>query len=164
MAAVSRHDRGHDGETQPEAVGAGQPLASLPPERLEQERQHGRIEHLAAVDDADGRPLIIGRGFHSDPSTRGEVVANSVLDQVADEALDQGGIADDGRRAELGTDLDAGGYRLGPGVVDHLLGHAGQIDGYPAFDAALGAGQDQQGVDEILALLAVDTQLLKSEA
>jgi hypothetical protein len=63
--------------------------------------------------------------------------------EIRDEAFCQGRVAGGRRRGQVGVDVDVAALGVGLPVEDSLGGDVGEVEGLPALDFALAAGQGQ---------------------
>jgi len=142
---VGGRDGGDQGEAESGAVVPG--AVVQPGEGLEQVGDLLRRDHRPAVDHAQhGLGLAGGRRDRDGPPVG--VVALGVVEQVDDEPLEQHGVAGHRRFPERGGNGDAGRGA----AVQGVLGDGGQVEGLGAGGLVVGAGQDEQRVDEPLAV------------
>ena len=80
------------------------------------------------------------------------VVADRVVEQVCDHALDKARVADGLSLIEARIDLDAAALCVRPAAVDDVLGELSEVEWRPGLDAAFAGGERQQRVDQPLLL------------
>ncbi len=72
------------------------------------------------------------------------VVADSVVHEVGDEALDKYPIAERGSSRQVGFDDDVGGSGRGAGLIDRVLRCRFEVHKFSGGQAAVGPGKGQQ--------------------
>jgi hypothetical protein len=87
-------------------------------------------------------------------------LCRSVVDQVGHHPFSQEGVAFDERRPCVGLDVHAQAVELEAPGVKHPFGERRKIDPLPMVEAALAAGQGEQGFEEPCLFLAGGEHLL----
>ena len=91
---VGVDDRGDDGQSEPDASAVAD--SSLQAREGFEQGRHCRLRHeRPAVGDGDVRRVVVGARYDSYRAS-GEVVADGVVEQVGDEALEQDPVAEGG--------------------------------------------------------------------
>ena len=154
------HDGAHDGQPQTCPAARADPVPD-PAERLEQPRQRRGGHDRPGVDDLQHRASGVLRQRRPDPTVR-NVVGDSVLQQVVDQAFQQPGVTLEADRVdgELGGDLSGVGGRLDP--ADALPEQGIELDGPRVGQPGVGPGQREQRVHDPL-LAGVDLQQRSTE-
>ena len=105
-------------------------------------------------------PVLILPRCHPHEAT-GKVVADGIFDQVAGQPFEQTRIPAHHHRFEIGDEGDTGRRRLDIRMIDHPGHRLGQLYLGPVFDVPLGAGQEEEGLDEMLGFLVVRPELFQ---
>ena len=109
VAVVSGHDRGDDGQPEPDALTVGDSLVEAG-EGFEQ-RRHLRLgDQRPGIGDREVGLAMVGAGLDL-YRAGGHVVADGVVHEVGDEALDKDAVAEGRGRRQVGFDDDVGGSR-----------------------------------------------------
>ncbi len=127
--------------------------------RLEQRLPLRRQDWRAGVGHGQDRPLPRAAGDEFDPAARA-VVADRVVKQVHDQALEQRGIAGGRGRLEHGLNLDLVTQSLARDRIRDPACELGEIDRLAVLEPALAAGEHQQRLEQPLLVAAGREQLL----
>jgi hypothetical protein len=84
-----------------------------------------------------------------------DVVMNRVLEQVRDQPDEQPAITADHRGCECDVELEPGRGGLRPMRSQRVLRDCGQVDRLSRAEPALSLSEHEQGVDQVLLLLAL---------
>jgi hypothetical protein len=153
VGAVGGGDRGDDRQAKAVAVVVAGAVGAAALEGPQQPAQLGGGTAGPLLATASSAPHPGGAGLDPDPAC-GLVVADGVVHQVGDQPLGQARVAQDPAGVQGGVDAELAAARLGVAGQQHLVGDRGQVNPLPAVQAGLAAGQDQQGVQQPLLLLA----------
>lgn len=85
----------------------------------------------------------------------GPVVADRVLEQVRHQTADQPTITGDGRGLECHVELQVTLVGLRGDALDRVIGDRCQLGGFAIVESALALGEGEQGIDQLLLLLAL---------
>jgi hypothetical protein len=96
---------------------------------------------------------LVVADLHVDRASR-LVVVDGVLNQVGQEYSDQLFVAGDGRRVQGDVGMEVPRANGRAPDVEFLLGNLRQIDRLALVNAALAAGQGEEGLDEPLLVFA----------
>jgi len=149
---VGRGDRPYD--RQAEAVVAVSSCGAVGAESLEgfeQSPDLGRRNDRSSVADREARMPVPNAGADPNAAAR-EVVADRVVDQVADETFGQRRVAR--RRGGFDLGVDPRVTELRVGFEQDRVGDLGKVEGLATVEAALARGERQQRLQEALLILA----------
>lgn len=145
-AVVSRYDRGDDGQSEPDAVAVGDSFIEAG-ERFEQGCHLRPGDEWPGICDREVGLALVGACFDLHRAG-GHVVANGVVHEVCDDALDEDAVAEGGGRRQVGFDDDIGGSSASAGFVDSVLRRCFEVHKFSGGQAPVGPGQGQEAVDD----------------
>lgn len=145
------HNR--EAEAEAEAVMLACPVIGEALEWREETARLCRGYDRSGVRDLKHGVIPSGTDGNEDDAPR-VVVVQGVVEEVRHQPLGKGGVPGEGGRVErhVKAYLTARGGRLAG--ADDLARDGGQVDGLPMLEALLASGQREEGLDELLLLLA----------
>ena len=127
-------------------------------DRLEHALELVSLHDRPGVGDRQNRDPTVGSSLYVDPPA-GDVVADRVVDEVADQPLDQGRIAHRRRRYEVGDELDRAAVK--PRAVRHDAdARDGEVQRFAPIEPALAPREREQRLEQRLLLATRREQLL----
>ena len=146
-------DRGDDGEAKAEAIAIVVALVLEALERLKKAVDFVVRYGWPGVGYPEQRVTRASGSQDLDPPA-GPVVAHGVVNQVGNEGAGQASVAYDWGRIQGWLQGELPGGRRCAGAVEGVTADGCQVEGFSVVEAALTAGQGEEGIDELRLFLA----------
>ena len=143
-----------DRQAEAEPLAMAEAIGRQALERLEQPLDRVGRHVRPGVGDRERGPAVERADVNVNVSA-GDVVVDRVLKQVRYQAGDQPAITEDGRRLDGHVDVEVTLVGLCGDALDRIIRDRRQIGGFAMVESALALGEREQGIDQLLLLLAL---------
>ena len=143
----------HDRQSEAEPVTVGGAVAAGSLERLQQALDFAGGHEWSGVGDGEDGVPGPELSTHRHMATRG-VVADRVIDQVADQSFEEAGVTGDRRGVDVGLNLQSGVSSVEVGAEQDAVDDGREVSRLVAVQGSFAACQGEQRLDQSVLMLA----------